>query len=133
MEELIWSGDLNIGVDQVDLEHQDLFAIYGQVLAETRSGADQARLYPILFKLTTHTEAHFKSEELQMLAAGYPGFKRHQELHAQLLREVGVLTLQYGDPSAIPPTRVLEILRPWLLDHITGEDKAFGAWLNTSR
>lgn len=133
MDELVWSEDLNTGIDQIDQDHKGLFAIYAELYAGIRSGASPAQLYAILFKLTTHAEAHFKAEEIQMLAVAYPGFGHHQGRHVQLLTEVGVLTLQFGDPALEAPRRLLEILRPWLLDHLLNDDLAFADWVRASR
>ena len=133
MDELVWSEALCTGIGQIDQEHRGLFEIYAELYAGIRAGASPVQLYAILFKLTTHAEAHFKAEEIQMMAVAFPDFRAHQALHVQLLREVGLLTLEFGDPAKETPRRLLEILRPWLLDHIVNADTAFATWVKASR
>lgn len=116
-----------VGIEQVDREHQQLFAIVDQVDAALAGGAQASvTLQAAVGSLVDYTRTHFTSEESLMASLGYPSLAAHQGLHAALLRHVDDMKMRVdlGDESAI--LDLSRFLHDWLVFHIQSADREFG-------
>lgn len=119
-----WTPDLNIGVQQFDLEHQQMGALINQlhtlmVIKRDRVAADQ--LTDVLIQAT---RTHFTSEETLLTEVDYPDCEAHFHEHSNLISELRDLQRQFkaGTLSALAmPT----FLKKWLLDHIENTDRRY--------
>lgn len=117
------------GVRQIDREHRKLFAIAGQVQSALAAIDPETAVRAAIGELIEYTRTHFASEESLMESYRYPELDSHRQLHADLLGHVQdmELRLDVGDPStAIDLSR---FLAEWLINHIQGIDKRFGAFV----
>jgi hemerythrin len=80
-------------------------------------------------EILKYADFHFQSEENIMLLYDYPESKSHQELHKDLLDEVGS-TLYYFEKGEKSISQITEILISWFLEHTTKEDIKFGEYIN---
>ena len=125
-----WTRELKIGIQQFDLEHQQMGALIDQlhtlmVVKRDRPGADQ-----FTDKLLQATRAHFASEEALLTELGYPECEAHFREHSVLIAELRDLQRQFkaGTLSALAmPT----FLKKWLLDHIQHTDRKYVAYLRS--
>lgn len=116
-----------VGIDQVDTEHRQLFAIIQRVEDALGCEGDlvQVLAFAAVQELLDYTRSHFASEERLMRDAGYPRLEEHLHLHTHLLQTVDAMALkiELGDPGAC--LDLSRFLFTWLIDHILLEDRLF--------
>ena len=128
MHFVTWVPELELNIAQVDAEHKGLIDDYNTLSTLVRAEIRGERAQDALRSLSSHTLEHFKNEELFMEAAGYPGLRRHQRLHAGLIREITDSTLYYQTTQLIIPLRTMITIKDWLVNHMLEDDALFGVW-----
>jgi len=129
-----WIDNAGTGVAIFDAEHRELnekvLDYYDAILAgEPRESLDQ-----LFARLVVHAAEHFVHEENYMRFASYPDMAGHVAAHqalAKALGEVPAITRNVGQDRSTCALEVLRFLKRWLMDHILGDDRALGAYLNS--
>lgn len=118
-----WSHALEVGIDEIDSQHQKLVSILNSLYRSiqesgTQNRAPQPALDELLVELKDYTVYHFTSEENLMNTTGYEFALHHIQEHQAFIRMIDLF-------MADKETRaedVLEALKRWLLVHIAGSD-----------
>lgn len=127
--ELVWKPSYASGHRQIDEEHQQLFVLANQAMAEAIAvpKRDRQRFIQAIVSLVEHVEAHFAHEEAILEACGFRGLKGHRKAHQYLLkraREVEQASLK----GPVPLGTLVEFLaQEVILQHILGADQKFFA------
>ena len=129
-----WKEEFNIGVDNIDKEHQQLFEGINSLflLTQKKSGwiggknsRKACRKGIQLFK--QHALKHFADEELYMASIDYGGLEQHSRIHKGF-REKTLLALEreleQADYSPEAIDHFLGVCAGWLIGHTTMEDQA---------
>ena len=121
---IIWKDEYQIGVDEVDQQHQFLF----RLINETLKCNERAALQLCLVKLYKYTREHFNAEEAIMKKIGYEDYKQHQKQHNVLISTLNKKSsLALEDPTKRP--ELDSFLVSWLIVHIMGQDMPIGDFL----
>ncbi|MDO9172834.1 MAG: bacteriohemerythrin, partial [bacterium] len=126
MEEVKWSAALSIGVEAVDGQHKQLFAIVRELQDAIVLGKGQKRMHMLLEKLIVYTETHFRDEEAYMDKIGYPAMESHRHEHEQLVQKVRRFQRRLEMERISMP--VLEFLINWVGHHIMTSDQEIGRY-----
>jgi hemerythrin len=118
-----WRDDYCTGDVRIDQEHQALFVMVNHLDHAITTAASQSQLQTILSTLATHTIEHFQHEEALMQALSYPGYRRHKQVHDNLLAKVSALLDHVKQPDAALADDLTAFLAEWLAHHIKGEDQ----------
>jgi hemerythrin len=118
-----WRDDYSTGDARIDQEHQALFVMVNELDHAIATAASQPQLQTILSTLAAHTVEHFQHEEALMQALDYPGYRRHKQVHDNLLGKVTALLEQFQQPGAALADDLTAFLAEWLSHHIQGEDQ----------
>ncbi len=118
-----WQDTYYTGNSQIDQQHQQLFTIVNSLHDAIVVGADAEILRDILEKLASNTINHFQLEDELMIAANYPGYDRHKQIHNNLTTKVTSLidNLHNHDYEITPD--ITQFLTEWITHHIKGEDR----------
>jgi len=119
-----WSDDYETGIDSIDEQHRRLVEIVNHFDEASRRGRGTRVMRDILNDLIGYTQEHFDHEESLMAAAGYPGLRKHQTLHRQLLQKVERCQFDFEQGRRITP-EVRDLLRYWIESHLMHEDQEF--------
>jgi len=132
MDLLIWGHTYSIGNDLVDNQHKKLMELIN-TLHRIESGESDEDINDVLNELVNYTVYHFKSEEELQQKHNYPGYEAHKEIHKQLVSEVSknLELLRTGDEAI--KEKLMIFLTDWLKDHILGEDKKLGLYLQQQK
>lgn len=79
-----WTTDYEVGVRQIDGEHQRLFALAETMHRAMLEGNGKAILQDRLAALLGYTCYHFEHEEQLMQQIGYPSYRQHRQEHEDL-------------------------------------------------
>ncbi len=127
---ITWNARMSIGVDKFDEEHKKLVGMLNELLDAMQAGRGNEILGSILDELIEYTAVHFKHEEDDMDVYRYPKAAEHKQQHAELCKQVVEVQAKFkGGASATLSFEVLHFLKDWLIKHIQGSDKKFGAFL----
>ncbi len=127
-KEIEWKERFNIGVENIDKAHQNLFSIVRKLIylnQEEKKGQWACAEGIKYFK--NYAVKHFAEEEAYMLSIHYPGYEIHKRLHDDLryktlpALERDLVMSEYS-PESI--RHFLGICLGWLSGHILIEDRA---------
>lgn len=122
-----WTPDLAVGVPTMDDQHKVLLRLINRLADLTESGGGGASIRIVLGQLVDYTRFHFKDEEALMQRHGFPGIEAHRKIHAGFVAEVERLASTVGGGSQVDAASLLPVLKEWLVEHIQGTDKVYGA------
>lgn len=131
--EIRWNENHIMGVEELDREHRQLFAIAGKLVdrVEEQDASDSAgRLFVLregLKYLRSYFASHAVREEAYMRQIGYPGYAAHKRLHDEFqnvnLRKYEAI-LEKGACSREEVLDFVGLGIGWLVEHISTADLA---------
>ena len=80
MSDLVWTADLNTGIDDIDGQHQQIVDFINRLNAVRNTG-DTQEISSIIDGLVDYTLLHFAFEEALLAEAGYAALSGHQKVH----------------------------------------------------
>lgn len=125
-----WTSEWSVGVETIDAQHRELFAVINTLLRETGSSAPPD-LANVLDFLEEYVNSHFGLEELYMRRHSYAGFPTHKSEHVAFIDKFYDLRDEYDDNGATPELadKIGRYMGDWLVSHIGKIDKALGMFL----
>lgn len=123
-----WTPALATGQMEIDAQHTVLVAILNRLHDAIEAGEAEATTGLILHELIDYTHYHFESEEALMERVPAELSSAHKANHERLLAQVKGFQAQQAR-GEISPQELLEFLKDWLIQHITGTDKQLAARL----
>jgi hemerythrin len=125
-QKIEWSPALEIGRPVIDRQHQRLFALAADMVADR----DQVRAMRTLAALSEYVIVHFRDEEKLLEDVGYPGLAEHKKLHEGFRRRLAKL---YANASGMRlddiAAEVRLLINEWLANHILGADRQYADYL----
>lgn len=125
-----WSASMSVGVERIDVQHQNLVEVIND-LHEAISAGKGEKVHNALFtELADYFTRHFETEEELMRLHAYPAGEEHRNLHAGFILKVRELRNRAGRGEHAISEEALRYLTDWLLQHDISVDKLLGAYLN---
>lgn len=124
----LWSDSYNVGVEEIDSQHKELVRLLNSLHVSIREHHGSATSREILNQLVDYTRTHFMVEESLMRVACYPEFNAHHKQHETLIQQIRELQDKLDSGIASISFELLHFLKRWLMQHINGDDKQFGAF-----
>jgi hemerythrin len=124
-----WSDDYLIGIDSVDEQHKQIFAMVDRFYQDCLKSAGETTVDETLKFLEDYARNHFKHEETLMREYKYPRLDEHLKLHQAFLRKYSEFMEDRGTfgPSQELADSVSEMVQNWLIDHIAQADRDYAA------
>ena len=124
-----------VGVEQIDREHRQLFEIVARVYdsLEARDDKAQSLIRAAAAELLDYTATHFASEEGLMAQAGYPDLAAHREQHEHLLTRARDMEMRVELDDSYVPVELSQFITRWLVEHIEAADHRFGEFVASSK
>ena len=127
---MLWTEELSVGVEALDDDHRQLFAMVNGLFDAIEGGTDGELLAALFDALVAYTRDHFAREEALMAAGHYPGLPAHRAEHLQLAERVLELRRGFLAGSVEPVSQELLVLfKTWLTSHIRVTDFGYKAYL----
>lgn len=125
-----WQEDYEIGVEQIDNAHRQLFIIVNRILSNLAYpdfDKHKTTCIEAIKYLKSYTIHHFAEEEEYQLSIGYAGYKAHKRVHDNM-REVVIPALERELTAKSYSKEALEhfagVCAGWLAAHVLIEDQA---------
>jgi hemerythrin len=131
---LHWSSALAVGVPEIDLQHEEMFARVDR-LHDAMLARDRTEVVRMLRFLVDYVHHHLGAEEALMESVRYPELDRHRRSHQAFKGEVESLArkVEAEGVSALVVHRVEREVSSWLHDHVFGADVEFVSHLRMHR
>ncbi len=129
-----WKPEFSVGVEEIDRDHERIFALLNELQAAVDAGTGQEVLGKSLDGLTHYVNYHFAHEEALFLRTNYPDRKAHERKHQALTATVKEIREDFQtDFSEALPRQVLEFLKNWICEDILGADRDFGLYFKAQQ
>lgn len=128
---IAWSPAFSVNIKQFDDQHKKLVVMINELHDAMIEGRGKETLGEILNELITYTATHFADEEALMVKYTYSDLANHNAIHESLVNQVLELQQMFISGQTIITLDVINFLRDWLVMHIQGDDKKYGAYLNS--
>lgn len=122
-----WKKDYELGVKQIDEQHEKLFEIADRaykLLTNDFISDKYDKIIEIIGELKEYTLFHFKSEEEYMLSIGHRRFLSHKVEHENFIKDIYNIDLYKIDSNQDQSVKeILEFVVNWIDIHILNQDK----------
>ena len=124
-----WSTNYEIGVRQIDSEHQRLFVLADKMQQAMLKGKGKAVLTDLLAQLVDYTQYHFTHEEQLMGRVHYPEYEQHKRQHEDLRVKVRAMQDRAASGEATMTIEVMQFFMDWLKQHTATSDSQIGKFI----
>lgn len=117
---IVWSPELNTGIDVIDQQHMRIVDFINDLEAAQVLG-DKNKIKAVIDDCVNYTLSHFAFEESLQEEAGYQYCKPHKKVHELFARKVSEYQerINLGDDVA---EELHAMLARWLVNHIKRDD-----------
>ena len=131
-----WTQDMAVGIETIDLQHQELFKRISDLLQAIREHRCKSEIDGTIKFLDDYARFHFGEEEKSMRDAGYDGLADHLQHHAVYLNNIKELKELAAQPRIQGMSYELsvttnQIVVDWIVDHIMKIDRKFGEFVKS--
>ena len=130
MSLITWSGQLLVGVEEIDQQHQKLVQLINSLHNHMLAGDASEIIDKVLDRIIQYTGFHFETEEKLMQAFDYPDSVAHRSEHSDLVNTALTLQQKLRNGNGHITMETMHFLQDWLQHHILGSDKKFASYLN---
>jgi len=127
---LEWDDSFLTGIALFDQQHRQLCDMVNELYISMQQKRSKEMTGAILDKLIAYTATHFAAEEAAFAKTNFPEDAEHRKHHAKLVEQALDLQSKFNSGEAVLTQSVIEFLQDWLINHIKGVDKRYGAYLN---
>ncbi|OGR06178.1 MAG: hypothetical protein A2511_14270 [Deltaproteobacteria bacterium RIFOXYD12_FULL_50_9] len=132
MSRIDWEESYSVNNEEIDNQHKTWIAIYNE-LDKTMLQGDLKEIDNItagsLQKMQDYARYHFSFEEEFMQKIKYPDLVNHRRIHKDFDTEIYNYYRAMLDGQLVLNTKIIKLIRNWLIDHILQEDKKYRLFL----
>ena len=129
MQFVKWTKEYEIGLPQIDGEHEHLVGLLNKLYDHSRQGEGESALRDVLVELRDYTHYHFSLEQEKMSSAGYPGLTEHVRAHEEFISHLDEVDKHIIENPLDLPVKLAVFLFGWLVCHINDTDRQFASFM----
>ena len=120
-----WTSALELGIDEIDQQHQRLVDLTNQLHDELSHDLPRREaIGDVLEGLVDYTHNHFIMEEVLFRKYAYSHEEAHEAEHGVFTGRIMDLLTRFEDGETVGQ-EALELLKDWLIHHICKVDRAY--------
>ena len=120
-----WLDEYNIGIEEIDSQHKELFRILMQLKQSFSKEEDAVKTLKFL---VDYTGRHFSKEEKFMQQISYPDLDGHKKIHEKLMKQIVEILAGIKHGRKLDVSYLTRFLTDWLTIHIGDEDSSIGVF-----
>ena len=126
-----WNENYGIGVVEIDLQHQELFRHFGNLLDACKEGRGNKEVFRLFKFLDDYVVQHFAAEEKLQRQSGYPGYELHKLEHEKFKHQLKDLEQEFtlDNKGIYLVVATNKVMVEWLIEHITKRDRDISSYL----
>ncbi len=117
-----WREEFNVGVVEVDYEHQELIELINEMHRSVQEGVTRDQVVAGLGEIYAQIAAHFALEEKVMQETRYPAFREHKMDFEALLDDLRDIMDEVEDDGEFDEKQLATDLDRWFSDHFRTHD-----------
>jgi len=125
-----WKDEYASGSPEIDCEHQALFRMVNELEDAMVAGKAEGGLESLMERLGAYSRFHFRTEEKQMRAHGYPDTEQHVLEHNEFITRLALLEKKLSQGEEGTDFEALRFLARWLDAHVLGADQRLARHLS---
>lgn len=136
---MIWKDNYELGVPQVDAQHQELFKRVDSFMRALRSedcwDEKIPKINETLEFMKRYVVEHFHDEEEFQRSINYPRYEAHKQIHADMVNYVLEVSKQF-EQSNYDEHLMQQFggrLLAWLINHVAAEDQRIADYAKKRR
>lgn len=124
---LVWSENLELGIEIVDKQHRDIFEQINKLISSFDEGKEQEQAYEILCFIEEYVNKHFRAEEFYLEKYEYKDFVPHVEMHRAFSKQLDYYKLsnRKAGMTRKAALEMDEFLTQWWNNHILKVDSKY--------
>jgi len=122
----------SVGVEELDRQHRVILARW-RLLQRAAEAGHAPGVRSNLWFLRRYFAEHFGTEERLMAEAGYPGARRHERAHAELLARLESLQASHLEGGDRWGRGGFFCVQQWVTGHLAEHDAVMGRFLAARR
>ena len=133
MAQLEWKESYSVGNAEIDEQHKQWIDIHNRIdmaMFESNLQLQMKIIEESLQTMLDYTSSHFRVEEEFMRKVGYPAIAEHVRMHKDFDTLIYIYYRSVAANEPILNTRLLKIVRDWVLNHILVEDRKYCLFAN---
>ena len=120
-----WTSALELGIDEIDQQHQRLVDLTNQLHDELSHDLPRREaIGDVLEGLVDYTHNHFIVEEVVFQQHDYPDTPAHKAQHDSFTGKAMDLLMRFEDGEEVT-FEALDFLKEWLVHHICEVDRSY--------
>ena len=127
---LQWQRHFELGIPEVDHEHQELIRLINSVHEALRHDPSAEEVGAMLGEIHSLISAHFALEEKNMQAWRYPGYEEHKRDHEALLDEIRDTMEECSARLPLDREAFSAKLNAWFGNHFQTQDARLHTFLH---
>jgi len=126
-----WSPTFSVGIELIDNQHKELFALINDMFNHVVGDAEAERAYfkKVIEKAVNYVKVHFSTEEKIMIQNNFPGYTEHKKAHDSFVLTVVEKVQDFEAGKKFVLLEFSQFLKEWILTHIAIMDKGYFAYL----
>lgn len=121
-----WSEKFNVGLKEIDTEHQAIITLLNALHDCVSVSKDEDQLHKLLDDLDVAANAHWAHEERLMQETNFPGTEAHTTEHVHLRAKLNQLREHAAEGRKDRlANEILAFMKSWVMGHISYMDRAF--------
>jgi hemerythrin len=130
-----WEDGYSVGVELIDAQHKELIRMTNELFLGCQKGGMAAEAYfmKAIQGAVNYVKTHFYTEEEILSRLYYPGLAAHKKEHEDFVAEVLQEIRAFEQGKKLAPQDFVKYLQNWVLVHIAGSDKKYGAFIESLR
>lgn len=126
MSIVTWDGSLAVGIESIDIQHEELFRVINSMYDKMqRGGMEHYALVEALDSLRSYVKYHFRTEEKLMEKHGYPELEQHRKEHEVFSERIYLFAQRPQDKINETLEEMQGFLLNWLIKHIQRTDRKY--------
>ena len=130
---LTWKKSYEIGIPEIDLQHQKWVAIFNEFCAAIKNHSQTTILETTLAKFIEYGNVHFAAEEKYMQNIKYPSYAIHRKIHESFVVQTKYYLGSLNTNRDNLAQEIWNFIKSWMVNHILIEDKKIKVFTEVKR
>jgi hemerythrin len=122
MSLLQWKAEYSVGVESMDVEHQEMIDLINEIYEQLESDPDADQVEQCLGEIFSTISMHFALEERLMRKNNYAEYPAHKDDHEKLLDQIRDLMDDFESDTAAGAVKLEQGLSDWFAGHFATFD-----------
>ncbi len=121
-----WDDSFSVNHPEIDNQHKKWIDIYNKMhdsMMSLESSNEQTT--EILQAMIEYAQNHFRYEEEYMHEINFPDIVEHRRMHKDFQSLIYSYHRDINQGKMVLNTKIIKLIRNWLLEHIIEEDKKY--------